>query len=370
MSGQLIISGAGSGKTTYIVKRALEKTTCKVLVTTFTDANALEIEKKFYQEIGYIPPNVTIQPWFSFLLEHGIRPFQGCLFDGDVRGLLLVNERSGFRYLSHKGPVYWGENDFDRFYFDVDRNVYSDKIAKLVIRCNEKSNGAVKQRISKIFGIICVDEVQDLAGYDLEILKELLSTTATIVLVGDPRQVTYHTHNEAKYKKYADGCIESFIQDECSCSCSVEKNILMDSYRCRKAICDLANFLYPSYIAMGSEQSNTDIHEGIYWVRNSLVDSYLSAFQPMQLRYDRARPVNDRYPAQNMGESKGITYEHVLIYPTSAMLGWFKKHSAPLAPATRSKLYVAITRAKFSVGIVLNDETVPSIAGILEYLPT
>lgn len=36
-----------------------------------------------------------------------------------------------------------------------------------------------------------------------------------MTMVGDPRQVTYHTHNEAKYKKYANGKIEEFIKTEC-----------------------------------------------------------------------------------------------------------------------------------------------------------
>ena len=45
-------------------------------------------------------------------------------------------------------------------------------------------------RISRIFSHILVDEVQDLAGYDLELLKLFLKSCSSVLLVGDPRQVT------------------------------------------------------------------------------------------------------------------------------------------------------------------------------------
>ena len=57
------------------------------------------------------------------------------------------------------------------------------------------------ERISTLFKHIFIDEVQDLAGFDLEIIKFLLKTDSEIKLFGDPRQVTYHTHFSSKYKK-------------------------------------------------------------------------------------------------------------------------------------------------------------------------
>ncbi len=54
------------------------------------------------------------------------------------------------------------------------------------------------KRISKIFPNIFIDEIQDLAGYDLDILKLLFKSESTILCVGDPRQITYLTHWEKK----------------------------------------------------------------------------------------------------------------------------------------------------------------------------
>jgi ATP-dependent DNA helicase UvrD/PcrA len=78
-NNKLIIAAAGSGKTTFLVNRALETTSETVLITTYTEANEAQIKKKIIEIKGYIPQNITIQTWFSFLLQHGVRPFQSIL---------------------------------------------------------------------------------------------------------------------------------------------------------------------------------------------------------------------------------------------------------------------------------------------------
>lgn len=75
-SNKLIIAAAGSGKTTFLVTKALTQKNEKVLITTYTQANELEIRKKFIELNGCIPSNVVVQTWFSTLLQHGVRPFQ------------------------------------------------------------------------------------------------------------------------------------------------------------------------------------------------------------------------------------------------------------------------------------------------------
>lgn len=87
----LIIAAAGAGKTTFLVRRALEIHE-NVLITTYTDANEQSIREKFYEINGCIPSNVTIMPWFSLLIRHGIRPYQSHLITNRVSGVLLVNK--------------------------------------------------------------------------------------------------------------------------------------------------------------------------------------------------------------------------------------------------------------------------------------
>jgi DNA helicase-2/ATP-dependent DNA helicase PcrA len=125
-NNRLIIAAAGSGKTTLLVREALKNSKESILITTFTQANEEEIRKKFVELNGFVPENVHIQTWFSFLLKHGVRPYQGCLFEDEVRGLLLVNKQSA---------EYSKESDVQKHYFTGKNHIYSDKISKFVVKC-------------------------------------------------------------------------------------------------------------------------------------------------------------------------------------------------------------------------------------------
>ena len=117
---KLIIAAAGSGKTTYLIEQAKKIKDGNVLITTYTEANKAEIRNKFN---GCIPSNVTIQTWFSFLLQHGVRPYQSVMHN-DLNnkriGFLLTEERSGKKYdndgkaikvknptTGKEHPIYW-----------------------------------------------------------------------------------------------------------------------------------------------------------------------------------------------------------------------------------------------------------------------
>ncbi|MDD4570564.1 MAG: hypothetical protein PHE70_10650 [Tepidanaerobacteraceae bacterium] len=56
--------------------------------------------------------------------------------------------------------------------------------------------------------------------------------------------------------------------------------------------------------------------------------------------------------SKSSGESKGLTFERVLIFPTKPILDWMKDHSKTLKDQSQSKFYVALTRAKHSVAVV------------------
>lgn len=369
MSNRLILAAAGSGKTTYLVNEALKIKDTKVLITTYTDANEQEIKKKFYEINGCVPENVTIQTWFSFLIQHGVKPYQSVLFDGEIKGLLLVNTKSGVRYRKKTGqPVYFGEDDVRHHYFSESGFIYSDKLSKFAVKINELTDGLIIKRIGKIYTYIFIDEVQDMAGYDLEIIKLLFNLTSNVLLVGDPRQVTYHTHDEAKYKKYSEGKIVDFIKNECqSCSVVIDDATLNVTYRNNKAICDFANSIYSEYKPCECKGHEPTGHDGVFFISPKEVDSYLSLYHPMQLRDTKRTSVNDEYPALNLGESKGLTFERVLIYPTSKMIDWILDNKKELKPQSKAKFYVGVTRAKHSVAIVFDNRKGIMVKGITNF---
>jgi DNA helicase-2/ATP-dependent DNA helicase PcrA len=366
---KLIIAAAGSGKTTFLVNEALKITSDKVLITTFTDANEHEIRGRFFKLFGSVPENVTIQTWFSFLLQHGVKPYQDILIDDDIMGLLLVNNKSALKYTFKGRPVYFPESDVRHYYFSPSMKIYSDKIAKFAYVVNERTNGLIIDRIRRIFPHIFIDEVQDLAGYDLELVHLLLKTPSNVVMVGDPRQVTYHTHEEAKNNKYAEGQIEQFILDKCKdATVEIDKTSLKTTYRNCKCICSFANSIFSDYEPCCADEKCLTGHDGVFFVRPADVDEYLRRYSPVQLRDRVTVPVNSLYDVFNFGESKGLTFSRVLIYPTKPIIDWVKNNSSDLAFQSRSKFYVAVTRAEYSVAIVYDYTNKPCISGIQNYL--
>lgn len=358
MNNKLIIAAAGSGKTTCLVEEALKNKDKRVLITTYTQANEAEIRKKIIEVNKCIPQNITVQTWFSFLLKHGVRPFQTAIYEKKIKGLLLVNEQSA-QYVSE-------DKHFEKHYFTPDRKLFTDKLSKFVIRCNEKTNGAVVDRISRIYSHIYVDEVQDLAGYDLDILKLLLNCNSNILLVGDPRQGTYATNSAPKYKQFKKTQIIYFFNSRLKDSIEIDNKSLNTNYRCIESICTLSDKLFPDMPGVQSGNKNTTDHDGVFFVREADAEKYLKTYLPFQLRDSRRTSVNDSYPVMNFGESKGLSFDRVLIYPTKPFLNWLHK-GAELAPTSRSKLYVALTRARQSVGIIYNYNDSEVVEGIQKF---
>jgi DNA helicase-2/ATP-dependent DNA helicase PcrA len=369
---KLIIASAGSGKTTFIVNDAIDKASqgIRVLITTFTEACEQEIRDRIVEKKGCIPDKIIVQTWFSFLISHGVKPFQGCLFEYDVKGMLLVNGKSGFRFDSKQGfPVYWGEDNFDKFYFTDSKKIYSDKLAKLTIRCQAASNGMVFDRISRCFKWIYVDEIQDLAGYDLEVLDCLFKSNADVLLVGDPRQATYTTNNSRKNKKYVKSEIVNFFEDS-QLDIETDTTSLTVNHRCFESICNFSNKLYPDLPQATSGNSKITGHDGVFALPIEHVNEYLSKFNPIQLRDSSKTPVSDDFEVLNFGKSKGLSLDRVVIYPSGPMVNWLKDNGAVLTQAARSKLYVALTRARNSVAIVLKKSDAEKISGIAVYSPS
>lgn len=281
--------------------------------------------------------------------------------------MLLVNQASGIKYKNSQGiSILYKENsETENHYFSPDGRIYSDKVSKFVCRCNERSKGAVIKRLTQIYSHIFIDEVQDLAGYDLELIKLLMAANLEIFLVGDPRQVTYLTHNPKKYTKYRDGKIKDFISAELSTKifCEIDETTLATSHRNNQEICDLASKLHPDLPPSNSCECPSCLklrdvsNRGIYLVHPDDVEDYLRDKSAIQLRWDRRVETSISTKAYNFGNSKGMGFDHVLIYPTDNMKNWIFDTNVDLNAVTRAKLYVAITRARHSVAFVCDKNS-------------
>ena len=386
-NNKLIIAAAGSGKTTFLINEAMKFKDEKVLITTYTEANEEEIKKKFIKRFKCVPSFVKIQTWFSFLIQHGVKPYQGTfnemLFQKEIKGMLLNEGKYGIKYTFRKfgkeiNIPYKEDGEFEQHYFTNSGKIYSDRLPKFVVKANDASSGEVVNRISRIYQHIFIDEIQDLAGYDLEFIKLLFQTNSNILLVGDPRQVTYLTHHENKYGKYQEGKIKEFIVEECKKKIpyEIDETSLGSSHRNNKPICEYSSKLHDSEHFNSIEpctceecRNYNEEAEGIYLVRETNIENYLERFNPIQLRWNSLQEVNPNFRVYNFGESKGKTFHRVIIYPTEKMEKWIYNNKTDLPFSTRAKFYVAITRAKFSVAIISNFPDGVELDGVQLYYP-
>src|SRR3989338_6683070 len=345
---RIIVAAAGSGKTTLLVNEALSRPDSRNLIATYTEANEAEIEKKFIEKNGCVPSNVTLSGWFAFLLQHGVRPYQGCATETHIDGLHF-NQGISAQYTK--------EADLGH-YLNKHNQIYRDKVSKFALKCDGLSEGRVIKRIAGIFNEIFIDEVKDIAGYDLDLIELLMDSVASVLLVGDPRQGTYSTSDSQKYTKFKkSGIVDYFRQLVADRpDALIDEASLSVNHRCNPALCKLSDTLFPDFPIATSSNSRTTGHDGIFLVRERDLEAYLHAFCPMQLRYWRKTPVSDSAAVMNFGESKGLDFERVLIYPTKDFAEWLKDRATDLKPDIRAKFYVALTRARSSAGIVIGDK--------------
>lgn len=334
---RIIIAGAGTGKTTLLKDVAIER--CderRVLYLTYTIANAGEFKAAVTGELGHLPANITIMTWFSFLLVHGVRPYPANDFSNRIDRILFNEGRATQRRGVHRG---------DESYYCPKRGViYRSRLSDLAALCDEQWQGEVTDRICAIYDIILVDEGQDFAGYDYEILGALMQKAYEMIVVGDPRQQTYRTGNESKYSNVPH--VFDFLRTHYGYTLDTET--LSITYRCSKDVIDLANSLYPMMpqVVPCSERKPNEPGQ-ILKVEKTNFEAWANARkQPFTvLRYSTKTKVPDGFRTMNIGDSKGLTLDDVVIFPTSDMKRWIDNKRVDFKDRTRARLYVAITRA-------------------------
>ena len=364
VKNKLFVAGAGCGKTTFIIENALKIKDKKVLITTYTNNNENSIKNKIIEKNGFIPNNIKVQTWFSFLIQHGAKPYLACKFKdiNNINGLSFVQ---GY---DKNHPVYKNKSQVKEHYFSKDNKIYSLVLSEFVCKCNELSENKVIIRLENIFDTIFIDEVQDLAGYDFNLLKLLFDSDIKIYLVGDMRQRIYKTNtlNKNSFKnnnKSESYNIQQYIINKKIDNCEIDENTLNKSYRNNELICEFSSRLYKDIQPVQSCSTNQKTgHDGVFYIKTNEVNKYLSLYSSdriIQLR-DKVnlstKYINNEYPVMNFGKSKGLEYDRVLIFIVDSFIKILENFGKNSHSEYRAKLYVAITRAKHSVTFVSDKE--------------
>ena len=348
MTGEnrLTLAVAGGRKTQSIVEACADNSKRRLLVT-YTTTGQKELRERL--DTTYGVNSVEVIGWYSFLISHFVYPYLKAKYPRrTVQGF-------NFQYVVPRGA-----QEEDR-YFDLQGSLTRAGLSRLSYKLADKTGGAPYDRLSYIYDEIYFDEVQDLTGWDLELLKGLLESKLTVALVGDIRQSVYDTNDQDQKNKQYRGLkmIGWFREQEKTGKLQIHESL--DNWRCRPEIVELANRVFAGNNKVSpavSKQTGECEHQGLFRVNPKDVDDYVKTHRPLTLRWNAqsGRALQEVCTFQNMGKVKGITTNHVLILPTKSMVQFLTSRVPNLKEQTACKLYVAITRARFSVAFILDDD--------------
>lgn len=343
MTDTAILAAAGSRKTEHIIDSALAiDSSQRVLITTYTNQNQHQILSRIVQKAGIVPANITVLGWFTFLISQCAKPYQRALTGHPlvINGLNFKGQRS--RYIK--------KTDVRHYYFDKNADMHRDGVSAFVVELNKATGKAVISRLERVYSHVFVDEVQDLVGYDLDVLDLLLASSVTMTLVGDPRQHIIETNVGNRNDKYRGvGMLDWFAERRDTCEIVVRN----ESYRCNQDICDFADEIFPALPRTTSIGVETTGHDGVREISRDGVAGYLAQHPNVTILRHSKRSNTLGLPAMNFGIAKGSTFERVLIFPTGAMRKYLKSR-VPSDLTEPEKLYVAVTRARWSVTFVID----------------
>lgn len=343
----LTLAVAGSRKTQSIIDAcARSHPEQRILIITYTKNNQNELRSRLATHAGN-RLNIEVIGWFAFLISYFIKPYLPFVFPGQrIRGFDFDSE-----------PMIGVDSQSYRRYFNRSGQGRKPHLAQLAYRTEEASGGQAVHGLGLMFDQIYIDEVQDLCGWDLEILKLMMKSGAPLKMVGDVRQAILVTNERERKNKpfmYME-ILKWFKQQQASGLLEIQHS--SETWRCRPEITTFADSLFSSSFGFEptvSKNNSATLHDGIFLVRREHVDQYIREYNPLFLRYRASTAKGEPYDFLNIGQSKGMTATRVLIWPTGAYKDFVISGKA-LKPMQAAYLYVAVTRAEQSVGFVVDN---------------
>lgn len=331
MDKQLVFAVAGSGKTQRIISELDELK--RTLVVTYTNDNLNNLRQSIVRKFGYMPNNITLISYFSFLYSFCFRPF--------------------FSYKLKDNCFTWNEPKTTRdasklsHYMTSNRYLYANRTAKFILR----QGGAerIKDRLEKYFDNWFIDEVQDFGGNDFNLLMEISRSNLDMTFVGDFYQHTFDTSrdrniNQNLHKKG----VEKYLNEFKKFGFNIDQTSLSKSHRCSPNVCAfITNKIGLEIQSHRNDNTNVIIvsneNEAIEIYKDDMI---VKLFYQNHVKYNCY--------SNNWAKSKGLdNYKDVCVVLNDTTAKLFEKEQlSKLKPSSKNKLYVACSRAKGNLFIV------------------
>lgn len=332
MDKTLILAVAGAGKTTEIINNI--KKDDKTLIITYTENNYNILKNNIIKKFKGIPDNIKIYTYFTFLYRFCFLPLKKGF---KVKGLDF-NSNSN-KYIKAK--------DINYYYNRVSKKMYHNRLAKI---CSDYFIDDIIKRIEKYFNYIYIDEIQDFASHDFNLLLNLIKTNCNILLVGDFYQHTFDTSRDGNVNSNLYNDYDNYINKIKNSDSNIKVDTVnfLKSKRCSKQVCEfITEYLkikIESYNNHDSIIREIDDENAIEKIAND--DNIVKLFYQNSKKYDMKNK-------DNWGNSKGNTYINTCVVLNKNSYEKYKKHKLNELPSsTKNKLYVALSRATNDVYII------------------
>lgn len=333
MDKTVILAVAGSGKTTHIVNSL--SPSVRSIILTYTENNYQNLRDKIITKFGYLPENIKLYSYFTFLYGFCYKPF-----------LWIDTKGKGINW---ETPPSWTlriNRTRKEYYFDKQGKLYHNRIAKL-LEVNGVL-GVINQRLVKYFDNLFIDEIQDFSGHDFNFLKSIAESNLDLLFVGDFYQHTFDTSRDGSVNKNLHSDLEIFINNFQQMGLVVDCDTLNKSYRCSSTVCTFIS--QDLGIKIDSHRKEgTKIH---FIDSQAEADQILKCNRTIKLFYKEHYKYNCF--SKNWGDSKGEDkYTDICVVLNKNTFEKYQKcQLKELKPQTRNKLYVACSRARNNIYFV------------------
>ncbi|NOQ24511.1 MAG: DNA helicase UvrD [Bacteroidales bacterium] len=328
MDKQLILAVAGSGKTYHIVEKL--DTEKRYLIVTYTISGIRSIKNEVINRFGYLPQNIKIRNYFSFLYSFCYKPFFADEYN--VKGITWN----------------YPKNFFDNSFFTKNNYLYHNRISKLLL--NKSNIQDVRTRVEKYYDFVLFDEIQDFGGNDFNFLLELTKSNVKFLLVGDFFQHTFDTSRDKNTNQSLHKNLNNFLAQFKKSNFNFDNKTLIKSRRCSKTTCEFIQ----SRIGINIESNSSRI------TKCELIENKEESKRIFDddniVKLFLTRHYNYKCRSDNWGACKGLGYDNVCVVINdevfkSLKLGGLINFKSNI---TRNKFYVACSRSRNNLYFVPN----------------